>query len=379
LSDSRQNGHAAISQSPNGSYTLIEILNQPLCWKSIFKDFEKTGELRNIAQQFSDVQEWIFIGCGSSYYVAQSAAATMTMLTGLRAQAIPASELLLFPDLVLAARQKFLPVLISRSGRTSEVLRVAEFLRERRIPTLGISCAPGQALEKLVTRAIVLPAADEQSTVMTRSFSSMLMTLQALAATIAGQDDFVRAQGTAVPKAAETLLATLPQRVNKFVSDHEFDDYVALGQGPLYGIACETALKLTEMSVSYGQSFHALEFRHGPKSIVSERTLIVCLLSETGYAAELEVLEEVKRLGGVTLVVANNADDRARKSADLLVELNAEAPEAARLPLYVLSGQLMGLYTGLEKGLDPDNPRNLSRVVVLEDEDSPEESTHAAI
>jgi glutamine---fructose-6-phosphate transaminase (isomerizing) len=379
LSEARQNSQTGTSQSPNGSYTLIEILNQPLCWKSIFKEFEKTGELKSIAHRFSDVKEWIFVGCGSSYYVAQSAAATMTMLTGRRAHAIPASELLLFPDLVLAARDQFLPVLISRSGRTSEVLRVAEFLRERRIPTLGISCAPAQALEKQVTQAIVLPAADEQSTVMTRSFSSMLMTLQALAATIAGQEDFVRAQHTAVALAAETLLATLPQRINKFVEQHDPEDYVALGQGPLYGIACETALKLTEMSVSYGQSFHTLEFRHGPKSIVSENTLIVCLLSETGYAAELEVLEEVKRLGGTTLVIANRADSRARNAADLLVELNAEAPEPARLPLYVLSGQLMGLYTGLAKDLDPDKPRNLSRVVVLEDEDSPEETTHAAI
>jgi glucosamine--fructose-6-phosphate aminotransferase (isomerizing) len=303
----------------------------------------------------------------------------MTALTGNRAQALAASELLLFPELTLAGREDFLPVLISRSGRTSEVLRAAELLRARGIKTLGISCAPGQALEKLVSKAIVIPAADEQSTVMTRSFSSMLLTLQALAATVAGRLDFVDAQRTSVTNAAEVLLATLPQRASTFVNEHDFEDYVALGQGPLFGIACETALKLTEMSVSYAQSFHTLEFRHGPKSIVSERTLLVFLLSESGYAAELEVLEEVKSLGGVTLVITNRTEERARKAADLLVELNTGAPEVARLPLYVFAGQLMGLYTGLESGLDPDNPRNLSRVVVLEDEDSPEESTHATV
>jgi glutamine---fructose-6-phosphate transaminase (isomerizing) len=365
--------------SPNGSYTLVEILSQPLCWRNVLDDLEQKSTLGTMGREFANVKEWMFIGCGSSYYVAQSAAATMTALTGKRAQALAASELLLFPELVLAGRENFLPVLISRSGRTSEVLRAAELLRARGIATLGISCAPGQALEKLVSRAIVIPAADEQSTVMTRSFSSMLLTLQALAAIVAGRPDFVDAQRTGVAKAAETLLATLPQLTSKFVSENDFEDYVALGQGPLYGLACETALKLTEMSVSYAQSFHTLEFRHGPKSIVSERTLLVFLLSESGYAAELEVLEEVKGLGGVTLVIANRTEERARKAADLLVELNADAPEVARLPLYVLAGQLMGLYTGLESGLDPDNPRNLSRVVVLEDEDSPEESTHATV
>lgn len=365
--------------SPNGSYTLVEILSQPLCWKNVLADLEQKNTLRTLGQRFSDVKEWLFIGCGSSYYVALAAASTMTALTGKRAQALPASELLLFPELMLAGRENFLPVLISRSGRTSEVLRAAELLRARGIATLGISCAPGQALEKLVSNAIVIPAADEQSTVMTRSFSSMLITLQALAATVAGRSDFVEAQRTNVANAAEAVLATLSQRVSTFVREQDFEDYVALGQGALYGLACETALKLTEMSVSYAQSFHTLEFRHGPKSVVSERTLLVFLLSESGYAAELEVLEEVKVLGGITLVITNRADERVREAADLLVELNADAPETSRLPLYVLAGQLMGLYTGLESGLDPDNPRNLSRVVVLEDEDSPEESTHATV
>ena len=70
----------------------------------------------------------------------------------------------------------------------------------------------------------------------------------------------------------------------------QFADYVCLGQGALYGLACETALKVTEMSVSYSQSFHTLEFRHGPKSIVAPETLIIFLLSEQGYDAECGVL-----------------------------------------------------------------------------------------
>jgi glucosamine--fructose-6-phosphate aminotransferase (isomerizing) len=364
--------------SPDGAYTFVEILSQPSCWGASFQQLEENGGLKTLARQFSNTQAWIFIGCGSSFYVAQSAAATMTALTGRRAQAVPASELMLFPDLVLSAEDRCVPVLISRSGRTSEVLKVAEFLRERGIATLGVSCAPGQTLETLASSAMVFPAADEESMVMTRSFTSMLMVLQALAATIAGQEEFLAAQRR-LPATAEQVLRTLPRRVHDFVTTHTFADYVCLGQGALYGIACEMALKFTEMSVSYAQSFHTLEFRHGPKSIVSKETLIAFLLSETGYSEELEVLEEIKKLGGTTLVIANNADSRARAAADFLVELGADGPEVARLPLYLIAGQLMGLYTGLKKGLDPDKPRNLSRVVVLADEDSSERPEHAAI
>jgi glutamine---fructose-6-phosphate transaminase (isomerizing) len=377
LSKKRAGSQASGEGSSPGALTLVEILSQPLCWTTCLRDLRESGTLLRIAAQFSGTREWFFVGCGSSFYVAQAAAATMTALTGLPARAVAASEILLFPELTVLPAG-CVPVLISRSGRTSEVLKVAEALRARGIATLGISCAPGEKLERLVTSAIVLPAADEQSTVMTRSFTSMLMALQALAATIARREDFLGAQ-RGLTACAERLLDTLPQRLEKFVKRHEFADYVCLGQGGLYGIACETALKLTEMSVSYGQSFHTLEFRHGPKSIVSEETLITFLLSESGYKAEVEVLEEIKELGGTTMVIANRADDRAQAAADFLVELGAEGPEFARLPLYLPAHQLMGLYTGTKKGLDPDRPRNLSRVVVLEDEDSAETSEHAAI
>ena len=300
----------------------------------------------------------------------------MTALTAKPSRAVPASEILLFPELI-PLPEGCVPVLISRSGRTSEVLKAAEALRARGIVTLGISCAPGQTLETLVTNAMVLPAADEQSTVMTRSFTSMLMALQALAATIAGREDFLAAQ-LAISKPAEKLLDALPRSVCKFVEQYPFADYVCLGQGPLFGIACESALKLTEMSLSYGQSFHTLEFRHGPKSIVSKETLIMFLLSESGFKSEVEVLEEIKALGGTTMVVANNANERVRAAADLLIELDTKVTELARLPLYLPAHQLMGLYTGLKKGLDPDNPRNLSRVVLLDDETS-QTSEHAAL
>ena len=124
-------------------------------------------------------------------------------------------------------------------------------------------------------------------------------------------------------------------------------------------------LKVKEMSCSYAQVFHTLEFRHGPKSIVSPETLVTFLLSETGYEAEREVLEEVKGLGGITVAITNHADSKARRAADFVVELNLDIPEYARLAAYIFSGQLLGLMTGLKKGLDPDRPRNLSRAVIL--------------
>ena len=345
-----------------GAYSLAEILSQPECWNACLAQLRQSGQLKEIRQRFGGAGEWLFVGCGSSYYVALAAAATFRMLTGQAARAVPASEVLLYPEMVLGG--KMVPVLISRSGQTSEVLRVADLLNSRGVAAIAISCATGQPLEKKASAAIVLSAADERSTVMTRSFTSMLLALQALAAEVGGKSGLVDSMLSMAASAAPALKA-LPERVGEFVSSHRFEDYVCLGQGPFYGLACECALKTTEMSVSYAQAFHTLEFRHGPKSIVSPETLLVFLLSETGYEAEREVLEEMKALGATTLVIANRADQRARAAADLLVEFSLDVPELALLVCYMFPGQLLGLYTGLQKGGDPDQPRNLSRVVVL--------------
>ena len=66
-------------------------------------------------------------------------------------------------------------------------------------------------------------------------------------------------------------------------------------------------------------------------------------------------------------MVTNRANDRVRRAADVLVELELDVPEVARLAPHILAAQLMGLYLGLKRGFDPDEPRHLSRVVVLKE------------
>ena len=366
--------HRHGDHSGPGSLSLDEILSQPERWTASLSRLQESRVLETVRDRFVE-SEWLFAGCGSSYYVALCAAATMTACGRVRARAVPASEILLNPQLVLPTSGGYVPVLISRSGQTSEVLQAAELFKAHSLPLLAISCAENQTLENLATLTITLPAADEKSTVMTRSFTSMLLALQNLSAVIGDHSD--SRDSEKAPEVAKRLLQTLPARMHDFVARHNFADYVCLGQGPFYGLACEYALKVTEMSLSYAQAFHTLEFRHGPKSIVGPETLIVFLLSENGFAAECDVLEEIKALGATTMVITNGANDRVRAAADLLIELSAEGPELARLAPSLIPGQLLGLYTGLKKGLNPDSPRNLSRAVILGDRSSkkPEHAT----
>jgi glucosamine--fructose-6-phosphate aminotransferase (isomerizing) len=361
-----------------GSHSLGEILSQPQCWTDCLEKLQENIAAQNILESFGYAREWLFVGCGSSYYIALASAASWSSITGLRARAIPASELLLFPALMLGGSSNLAAVVISRSGRTSEALRAAELLeREKNIRTLGVTCTGDQPLQNITTRTLVLLDADEQSTVMTRSFTSMLLALQYTAAYLAEDQRLIKNLVQLAAGAKPALNALYP-RIKEFVDSREFADYICLGQGPFYGLACECALKLSEMSISYAQSYHTLEFRHGPKSVVAPETLITFLISDTGYAAERDVLEETKAMGGTTLTLVNHADQRVRAASDLLIEFGSDLPEVARLAPYVFAGQLMGLYTGLKKGVDPDNPRNLSRVVMLGEQGS-EKSEHVTL
>ena len=349
-----------------GRHTLSEIFSQPQCWSASLTELAGSVELRAAAQLARPGAEWIFVGCGTSYYLAQAAASSFNHLK-LPARAVPASDLLMYPGLTLHAGRDYVPVVISRSGRTSEAVRAAQMLEKgHNLRTIAITCADGQPLEPACSVTLKLLDADERSTVMTRSFTSMLLGLQYLAAMVSGNDTFRRAL-LELPQQVEPLLKDNPQRLRLFVESRSFSDFVFLAQGPLFGIASECMLKVTESSSSYAQVFHSLEFRHGPKSIVGPQMLITFVMSETSYDAEVELLEEMKALGAATMVIANRVDNRAQRASDFAIELGLQSPEYARPAAFVIWGQLYGVYNGLKKGLNPDSPKNLTRVVELMD------------
>jgi glucosamine--fructose-6-phosphate aminotransferase (isomerizing) len=348
------------------SHTLAEILSQPEIWPSALQQAQASPAFRSAVEQAGTRRELLFLGCGTSFYLAEAAAATWTLVTGKPARALPASEPMLFPDLALLRSPGVQAVVISRSGRTSEAIRAAQILsRDYKIPTLGITCASGSSLSQTCDLTLELSAADEKSTVMTRSFTSMLLALQHFAASCAGAGTILDA-ASAISARLASQIRRIHERIESFVAGGDFTNYVFLAQGPFYAIAHEAGLKVMEMSCSYGQTYHTLEFRHGPKAIVDARTCLTFFLSESGYEAETEVLVEMKELGATIIAICNRASEGVRRSSDLVLELGVVVPEISLLAPFVVPAQLLGFYTGIKKGLNPDHPRHLSRVVILD-------------
>jgi glutamine---fructose-6-phosphate transaminase (isomerizing) len=353
-----------ISLNP-ARFTLNEIVSQPQIWRETAAHLAESDILERLTQAFSPRRPWLFVGCGSSYYLSRLIAALWTKHFRIQATGVPASELLFAPEETLQRNGPEQIVLLSRSGETTEVLRAAEWLKALpTIQTLGVTCNASSPLERLCTHTLKTTWADEKSTVMTRSFTAILLAFQRLGMRLASDTEFATALND-LPNQAQAWLNSNARKIQEFAGKHNFADYVFLGQGIHYWLAQEAGLKVTEMSSSYAQVYHSMEFRHGPRSIAGPDTLITFYMSEAAAEEETVLAAELKELGAAICVITNRATPQLKKRCDLLIELGLDAPEFARYAVTAIPAHFMGTAIGLRKGLNPDAPKNLTRAVVL--------------
>ncbi|MDF2724250.1 MAG: glutamine--fructose-6-phosphate aminotransferase [Paenibacillus sp.] len=308
--------------------------------------------------------EVIFIGSGSSYYQAQTMAATYKKWVGRPASAYPSSEIYLFRETAAIPGRNYLLVGVSRSGESTEVILALESVAGvAGWTTCGITCYEDSKMATM-TECLVSPLGKEKSTVMTKSLSSMTFMMQAASALASGKPQWLEESEQAARLDAGVVTAA-DAFAKSFVERFELNKYVYLGMGAYYGLSQEACLKIKEMSYVWTESFGTLEFRHGPKSIVEPGTLVCLLLSETARSYELKVAEEMKGYGAtVLLVTASKGDDTA--FADAVFEVGgADLSDEARSVLYLPVLQYIGYYTALANKVDPDNPRNLTQVVKI--------------
>jgi fructoselysine-6-P-deglycase FrlB-like protein len=258
------------------------------------------------------------LGCGTSYFMAQSYAWLREFSGHGETDAFAASEnrLKRAYDHVLA---------LTRSGTTTEVIDVLRGLRERGVPTTVVTAVPDSPAAGLADQVVLLPEVDEQSVVQTRFATTMLALLRAAL----GEDL------TPAVVDARAVLAEPEETALAGLADVEQVTFV--GTGWTVGLAEEAALKLRESAQFWTESYPAMEYRHGPIAIAAAGRAIWALgpvpdglaeqVAATGARFEhrdLDPLAELVRVHRLCLVKARQAD------------------------------------------VDPDRPRHLTRSVVLD-------------
>ena len=364
----------------NGELTYREIISQPDAWAEALAAFAARETAVRAAWAATAPRRVVFIGCGSTHYLSLSAAALLAGLVGVPADGRPASELLFFFDETIPDPAGTLLIAVSRSGTTSETLAAVERFRARGGRAVwAVTCYSDSPLAAAADLVLPAVAAQEESVAQTRSFASMLLLCQALAACLGGAEWRVLEQ---LPALGRTLIAESEPKVAAAGGRLADERLYFLGSGPYYGLAAEAMLKMTEMSLTPAQAFHFLEFRHGPMSMIEPGTQVIGLLSAAAPAEEEAVLHEMSGIGATVLMLGPAAagrqetTDHRPQTTGGAPTTNDQRPTTVALPsnlplwalpvLYLPPLQLLAYHRARVKGLDPDLPRHLSAVVLLE-------------
>ena len=290
--------------------TLEEIASQPAVWE------QGLGLAAEARRELAVPGERVLLlGCGTSWFVAQSIAELRESAGLGETDAVCASE-------YVPRRRYDRVVAITRSGTSTEVLDAL-----RQVPAgthrVAVTAVAGEEVDLLAETRLLLDFADERSVVQTRFPTTVL----AIARAAFGEDlDHLLADGKA---ALEAPLPADPAGI---------DHLVFLGTGWTVGLAHEAALKVREAAQAYSESYPAMDFRHGPVAVAGSRSLVF------SFGAVPPGLDDVSRTAGATTY----RDDR-----DPLAQL--------------VLAQRFALALAAHRGLDPDRPRLLTRSVVLTD------------
>ncbi|MFE7775031.1 SIS domain-containing protein [Streptomyces sp. NPDC057445] len=290
------------------SHVANELASQPECWdRAAQLAASRTGALPAEGERVA------FVGCGTSLFMGQAAAALREGAGHGESDAFAASE---FPG----GRHYDRVVALTRSGTTTEVLELLGRLRGR-TRTTAITADPATPVTTAADEVVVLDFADEKSVVQTRFATSALTLLRAHAGlhTDAVVDD-----------ARDALAEPLPEWLAGC------SQFTFLGRGWTVGLAGEAALKVREASRSWAEAYPAMEYRHGPISVTTRGTATWMIGDAPSGLAD-----EVRATGGMW--VAGELDPLA------------ELIRAQRLAVAVAEA----------RGLDPDRPRHLTRSVIL--------------
>ena len=144
-------------------------------------------------------------------------------------------------------------------------------------------------------------------------------------------------------------------------------DFFYLGRGYSYPTALEGALKLKEISYIHGEGYAAGELKHGPLALIDEGIPVVVIIPPgDNYRKTMSNLEEVKSRGANVLAIGADDDESLKTKANAVISISSEVKEIIAPLVYIVPLQLIAYYITLEKGHDPDKPKNLAKCVTVE-------------
>lgn len=352
--------------------TYTEIFAQADTWEEVYGLYEeRKAEIEKFLASFDKDTKVIFTGAGTSEYVGNIAQDYLKTHGDFDFESIATTDLVSAPYLHFKKNQKTLLVSFARSGNSPESLAAVK-LGEQIVDdfyNLPITCAHDGKLavnlkdDKNSYVFLNPPITNDKGFAMTNSFSSMLL------AALLIFDTSLEDKKDLVEKLAAIARDTYEkaEEIEKLV-DFDFDRVAYLGSGPLGKLTKEARLKILELTAGDVVTIFdsSMGFRHGPKSFINDKTLVVSFVSANDYTRkyDLDILDEIKADGIAPKIIAVTNEDVDR---DYQFILESQGINDSYLAVaYVVIAQLISLITSLRVGNTPDNPsksHTVNRVV----------------
>ena len=348
--------------------TAKEIDTQTEIWNKAVDNFEKNEEkINKFLNSIGDDAQVIFTGAGTSEYVGNILAPLLNSMQTREFKSLATTDIVNNPLCYLQQNKKTILVSFARSGDSPESVATINLANKlvKDVYHIFITCNENGKLAQMSTtdefkdRTLVLlmpEGSNDKGFAMTSSFSSMLMTAM-----------LVFYNKTNVSKMREAINFIAIEKDKKLetikaLANEEHERIIILGDGPFAGLAQELTLKVMELTAGkvVAKNDTTLGFRHGPKSVINNKTIVFSMLSNDDYSKKyaIDILDEMNSENIASNIVCYSLinNDKLKEITKVLVSADTDESIEKAIFTYLIYGQMYAFFKSQHFNLTTDNP-----------------------
>ena len=368
---------------PYNHWTLKEINHQPTC---VLNAINNGGRIKNqcevklggLEQHISilkDIDNIIILGCGTSFYAGLYGMYYLKKMCNFNSvQVFDGAE---FNENDICKMGKTALILISQSGETKDLHRCIEIAKQNNLVTIGVINVVDSLIAREVDCGIYCNAGVEVGVASTKSFTSQVVCLSLISIWFAQIHNINENKRVKMISDLHNLSNDFKNTIDDVLEQvkivaHTFKttcvkNMFLLGKGSDEYVAREGSLKIKEISYVHAEGYSASSLKHGPFALLDENVPVIILNLETNHTSKImNCLQEVYSRSSPIVLITNQGLNSCLDSLSNVVTINVRENSSYSSLLGAIPLQLIAYYLSIEKGINPDKPKNLAKVVTVE-------------
>ena len=374
----------SLSPAPYPNWTIKEIQQQSNTILAavnngarILNDEIVLGGLKKLKEntELTDIEHILVIGCGTSYHASLLAkyyfnTSNCNKNNFNTIQSIDASE---FSKLDIPKCGKVLCILCSQSGETRDLIKCIDICRENDCILLGVINVVDSYIAQNVDCGVYMNAGREVAVASTKSFTSTLIILSLIGMWFRDKYKNITIINTlrSLPNIIENIFSNIVfeekcNNIAKYIVQNNIQSIFILGREKLYPIALEGALKIKEITYIHAEGYSAGSLKHGPFALLDKKSVTILLIDDKNKEYLTSTYQEIIARDTTCFIITDtnmNTDTNTGTDVDIL---NVPKLDYYQEIIFTIALQYLAYFLSIKRGINPDRPRNLAKVVTVE-------------